>query len=106
LSEQSSAEDLEDLYETAPCGYLSASPEGRIVKINRTLASWLRGSPDDLVGKSLHDILSVGGRIAVETHLGPLLRIQGYVNEIALDLLQWAEFVEGLAQLHPDDDRP
>ena len=26
--------------------------------------------------------------------------------EIALDLLQWAEFVEGLAQLHPDDDRP
>jgi len=25
--------------------------------------------------------------------------------EIALELLQWAEFVEGLAQLHPDDRR-
>ena len=24
--------------------------------------------------------------------------------EIAFELLQWAEFVEGLAQLHPDDD--
>jgi len=34
LSEQPPAEDLEDLYETAPCGYLSASPEGRIVKIS------------------------------------------------------------------------
>ena len=87
LSEQDLAEDLEDLYETAPCGYLSASPEGRIVKINRTLAAWLQRSPDDLLGKSLHDILSVGGRIAVETHLAPLLRMQGYVNEIALDLL-------------------
>jgi sigma-B regulation protein RsbU (phosphoserine phosphatase) len=87
LSEQSPAEDLEDLYETAPCGYLSASPEGRIVKINRTLADWLRRSPDELLGKSIHDILSVGGRIAVETHLAPLLRIQGYVNEIAVDLV-------------------
>jgi phosphoserine phosphatase RsbU/P len=87
LSEQSPAEDLEDLYETAPCGYLSASPEGKIVKINRTLADWLRRSQDDLVGKPIHDILSIGGRIAVETHLAPLLRIQGYVNEIAVDLL-------------------
>jgi sigma-B regulation protein RsbU (phosphoserine phosphatase) len=84
LSEQSPAEDLEDLYETAPCGYLSASPEGKIVKINRTLADWLRRSQDDLVGKPIHDILSIGGRIAVETHLAPLLRIQGYVNEIAV----------------------
>ena len=87
LSDQFPAEDLEDLYETAPCGYLSASPDGRIVKINRTLAAWLRRTPDDLIGKPLHDILSVGGRIAVETHLAPLLRIQGYVNEIAVDLV-------------------
>jgi sigma-B regulation protein RsbU (phosphoserine phosphatase) len=87
LSEQFPAEDLEDLYETAPCGYLSASPEGRIVKVNGTLAAWLRRTPDDLLGKSIHDILSVGGRIAVETHLAPLLRIQGYVNEIAVDLV-------------------
>lgn len=31
------AEDLEDLYENAPCGYLSLQPDGRIVKVNRTL---------------------------------------------------------------------
>ena len=87
LSEQFPAEDLEDLYETAPCGYVSASPEGRIVRINGTLAAWLRQSPGDLLGKSIHDILSVGGRIAVETHLAPMLRMQGYVHEIAIDLL-------------------
>ena len=87
MSEPSPAEDLEDLYETAPCGYISLSPNGIIVKANRTLAEWLDWEPAKLVGKSIHDILSFGGRIAVETHVAPLLRIQGHVHEIALDLL-------------------
>jgi sigma-B regulation protein RsbU (phosphoserine phosphatase) len=87
LSDPPPAEDLEDLYETAPCGYLSLSPENRIVKANRTLMAWLGRETDDLIGRSVHEILSFGGRIAVETHLAPLLRIQGHVHEIALDLL-------------------
>jgi sigma-B regulation protein RsbU (phosphoserine phosphatase) len=87
LSEQPPSEDLEDLYETAPCGYVSISPDARIVKANRTLADWLGWSPEDLLGKSIHEILSFGGRIAVETHLAPLLRMQGHVHEVALDLL-------------------
>ena len=33
------------------------------------------------------DVLSFGGRIAYETHLAPLLRMQGHVHEIALDLV-------------------
>ena len=81
------AEDLEDLYETAPCGYVSLSPDNRIVKANGTLLNWLGKTPDELFGHSIHEILSFGGRIAVETHLAPLLRIQGHVHEIALDLL-------------------
>ena len=80
-------EDFEDLYETAPCGYVSVSPDGVIVKANLTIGDWLGHPPGDLTGKSLHEILSFGGRIAVETHLAPLLRMQGHVHEIALDLL-------------------
>lgn len=87
MSEQRPAEDLEDLYERAPCGYVSISPDGRISKANGTLADWLGWKPQELIGKSIHDILSFGGRIAVETHLAPLLRMQGHVHEIALDLL-------------------
>ena len=87
MSDQPPAEDLEDLYETAPCGYVSIAPDGTIVKANRTLTDWLGWSPEELLGKSIHDILSFGGRIAVETHLAPLLRMQGHVHEIALDLL-------------------
>ena len=87
MSEQHPTEDLEDLYETAPCGYVSISPNGRIVKANRTLANWLGWDPGKLPGRSIQEILTVGGRIAVETHLAPLLRMQGHVHEIALDLL-------------------
>jgi phosphoserine phosphatase RsbU/P len=87
LSEPSPTEDLEDLYETAPCGYVSISPGGCIVKANRTIADWLGRPVDTLVGTSIHDILGFGGRIAYETHLAPLLRMQGHVHEIALDLL-------------------
>ncbi|WP_034920877.1 PAS domain-containing sensor histidine kinase [Erythrobacter sp. SD-21] len=87
MSEYLPAEDLEDLYETAPCGYLSMSPDGTIVRVNRTLAEWIGSDTQDLHGQSIHDILGFGGRIALETHIAPLLRMQGHVHEIALDLV-------------------
>jgi sigma-B regulation protein RsbU (phosphoserine phosphatase) len=87
LSSAPPTEDLDDLYETAPCAYVSIAPDGRIVKANQTLGEWLGTSSAELVGTSLHQILGFGGKIAFETHLAPLLRMQGHVYEIALDLL-------------------
>ena len=81
------AESLEDLYENAPCGYLSLRPDGRIVKVNLTFAKWIGFSPAELVGKRLHDLLNIAGRIFYETHFAPLLRMQGFFNEVALDLV-------------------
>jgi sigma-B regulation protein RsbU (phosphoserine phosphatase) len=87
LSETPLTEDLDDLYENAPCGYMSLSPKGHVVKTNCTLADWLGYPPNELLSRSIHDLLSFGGRIAYETHLAPLLRLQGFVHEIALDLM-------------------
>ncbi|NNU66782.1 PAS domain-containing sensor histidine kinase [Rhizobium sp. WYCCWR 11152] len=81
------AEDLEDLYENAPCGYLSLRPDGRIVKVNRTLSTWIGIPVEQLLGKRLHDLLNTSGRIFYETHFAPLLRMQGFFNEVALDLV-------------------
>ena len=88
LSDEPPIEDLEDLYENAPCGYLSLSPEGHIVKANKTVADWMGSCPETMLGRPFHEILTFGGRIAYETHLAPLLRLQGYVNELAFDLLR------------------
>ncbi|MBB4438693.1 MULTISPECIES: PAS domain-containing sensor histidine kinase [Rhizobium] len=81
------AEDLEDLYENAPCGYLSLQPDGRIVKVNKTLSTWIGIPAEQLHGKRLHDLLNTSGRIFYETHFAPLLRMQGFFNEVALDLV-------------------
>ncbi|HEV7437288.1 MAG TPA: PAS domain-containing sensor histidine kinase, partial [Pseudorhizobium sp.] len=80
-------EDLEDLYENAPCGYLSLAADGVIVKANRTLAGWLGTESFELLGKRFYDLLNVPGKIFYETHFAPLLRMQGYFNEVALDLV-------------------
>jgi sigma-B regulation protein RsbU (phosphoserine phosphatase) len=80
-------EDLEDLYENAPCGYLSLRPDGRIHKVNHTFSIWMGISADQLTGKRLHDLLNVAGRIFYETHFAPLLRMQGFFDEVALDLV-------------------
>ena len=80
-------ETTEDLYENAPCGYLSTLPDGQILKINATLLGWLGYERDDLVGRRVFsDLLTVGGRIYHETHFAPLLRMQGEVSGIALEL--------------------
>ena len=39
-----------------------------------------------LVGTCFQDLLTVGGRVFYDTHFGPLLHMQGFVNEIAFDL--------------------
>jgi sigma-B regulation protein RsbU (phosphoserine phosphatase) len=80
-------EDLEDLYENAPCGYLSLRPDGTIAKSNATLSAWIGFTPEQLVGSRFLDLLNVAGRIFYETHFAPLLRMQGSFNEVALDLV-------------------
>jgi len=81
------SEDLEDLYENAPCGYLSLRPDGTIAKSNATLSAWIGFSPEQLAGKRFLDLLNIAGRIFYETHFAPLLRMQGFFNEVALDLV-------------------
>lgn len=81
-------ESAEDLYENAPCGYLSALPGGMIVKVNQTFLTWTGYRREDLVErKRFYELLTGGGRIFHETHYAPLLQMQGAVREIALDMV-------------------
>ena len=79
-------ESAEDLYENAPCGYLSALPDGKIVRVNQTFLTWTGYARDDVIGRRFQDMLTPGGRIYHETHYAPLLRMQGEVREIAVEI--------------------
>ena len=77
----------DDLYENAPCGNLSALMDGTIARVNATLLGWLGYTRADLVGrKRFGDLLTVGARLFYETHLAPLLAMQGEISGVALDL--------------------
>lgn len=71
-----------------PCGLLTTSDDGVIMDVNDTFLSWTGFAWADLVGvRRLRDLLTVGGRIFFETHIGPLLVMQGGVSEIAVDIV-------------------
>jgi sigma-B regulation protein RsbU (phosphoserine phosphatase) len=80
-------DDIDDLYDNAPCGFLSTLLDGTIAKVNATLLGWLGYSRPELVGqRRFIDLLATGSRPYHETHYAPLLRLQGEVNGVALEL--------------------
>ena len=83
------SESAEDLYENAPCGYLTMRLNGAIVKVNRTFESMSGFSREELVGaRRFQDLLAPGSRIYHETHFLPLLQMQGSIREIAVELVR------------------
>ena len=80
-------DSTEDLFENAPCGYLSTFPDGQIARVNATLLTWLGYTRGELVGRRyFSDLLTVGGRLYHETHFAPLLAMQGEIGGVALEL--------------------
>ncbi|HEX5338934.1 MAG TPA: PAS domain S-box protein, partial [Gallionella sp.] len=49
--QRKSTEEIEDLYENAPCGYHSLDGDGTIIRINHTELQWLGYTREEVVGK-------------------------------------------------------
>ena len=78
---------VQALYDEAPCALFSTLPSGEIVRANRTFADWLSVPLEEIVGRvRFPALLTMGSRIYYETHYAPLLRMQGFVSEIALEV--------------------
>jgi sigma-B regulation protein RsbU (phosphoserine phosphatase) len=80
-------DDFEDMFENAPCGYMTLLPNGRIERVNRTLLGWIGHTAEQIAGRRFSDFLNMAGRIYFETHIAPLLRMQGFYNEFAIDMV-------------------
>lgn len=82
-------ETAEELYENAPCGYVSFLTDGIIFNINTTLLSWINFTKEEVIyNKKFQDLFKIGGQIFFETHFFPLIRMQGFIQEINFDIVR------------------
>ena len=82
-------QDTPDLFELAPCGYVVTADDGVIIRANAEFHRLVGLPVGDVVStRSLTSLLSVAGRIFLETHLLPMLRTSAVVREIDLDLVR------------------
>ena len=76
-----------EAWDVAPVALLRLDGDGVIIDANEALLEWVgRPAQEVLAGVRLSELLSVGGRIYWETHLSPLLHMQGGVDEVAVEL--------------------
>lgn len=75
------------LYQQAPCGLLLTDVNGTILRVNATFCRWVGYEAEELLGKRLSSLFTMGGRLFHQTHWIPLLQIQGSIAEVKLDVL-------------------
>jgi sigma-B regulation protein RsbU (phosphoserine phosphatase) len=80
--------DADAFFDDAPCGFIAASLDGTIRRVNGTLSTMTGFPAEQLVDRrTFASLLSVGGRIYLETHLSPLLLNDGAVRGVALEVV-------------------
>ena len=72
----------------ARAGFIYTGVDGRIIFANSRACEWLKASPDEVLGTKLSDYFPIARKVYYETHLAPLLRMQGFFDEVAIELLK------------------
>ncbi|HCS45325.1 MAG TPA: PAS domain-containing sensor histidine kinase [Pseudomonas sp.] len=87
-TEDPSLPDSQTLFEEAPCALVVTTEDGTILRANLTFSNWIGFSQPALRGRRFQDLLTMGGRIFHQTHWAPLMKMQGSVAEVKLDLVR------------------
>lgn len=97
--------DNEFLYQHAPSGHLSFTPDGKIHRVNETLCTWLGRSASEIYKSNLTSILTKAGSMYFQMVIAPMLSLQGSVNEISLVLVTREQRLDILfdATAHKDE---
>lgn len=77
---------MNELLDGAPCGFLVFADNGKIIEVNSTMQELLGYDREELLKIPVEKIFVAGGRIFYQTHFFPLLKLQGKVEEVYLDL--------------------
>ncbi len=79
--------ESEDLYQHAPVGYHSLSPEGVFLRVNDTELAWLGYRREELVGQcNVRSLLTAESQQRFDENFPRFLR-EGYISELELDMI-------------------
>ncbi len=79
--------EVQDLYDNAPCGYHSLSPEGIITIMNQTELNWLGYTRQEVIGHSITEFLNEAS-LATFKEIFPQLKKTGVINDIEIEMLR------------------
>lgn len=83
----SNEHDYEDFLENSLSAYISTDQNGIVRSANTKMLEWLGCGLEEVLGKRLSSFLTVGSRMFYETHLLPLLKLNGAFEEVSIELL-------------------
>ncbi len=84
---QKYADEFQELYNYAPCGYHSLNKEGTIVLVNETELDMLGYDRDELLGKKFSDLLTAEGLKTFQDNF-PQFQQRGWVRDLKFELLR------------------
>ncbi len=76
--------ELDATLDALPCGFFSFDDDGTVAAANSTLAAMLGYDRAELVGRQVETLLTVAGKIFLQTHLYPMVRLHGKAEELFL----------------------
>ncbi|WP_169517185.1 sensor histidine kinase [Azohydromonas australica] len=80
------AHTIADLYDEAPCGYVSLVADGTVLEANHTLLGMLGRARHELIGHDLRELLAPASRGRLDSCIDAVMR-QGRVMEQELDFM-------------------
>lgn len=92
LQLKSASAEIHDLYNYAPCGYLSVDATTALININQTLLDWLGYQPSEVIGKLKYpDLLSEQSRSEFRTRFKFEIdeyQTKGFVNGLEFEFMR------------------
>ncbi|MBT3067437.1 PAS domain-containing protein [Rhodoferax sp. U11-2br] len=79
-------QEFQDLYDHAPCGYHSLSPEGLILRANQAELNMLGYTSDEYIGHPIAEFMTPESTRVLKVQLPQVLQ-QGYIRNLQVDFV-------------------
>jgi diguanylate cyclase (GGDEF)-like protein/PAS domain S-box-containing protein len=80
-------DQVQDLYDLAPCGYHSLDRNGRLVQINNTELNWLGLRREEAIGRPFLEFLTESGKASFHEHFPEFLET-GDLRDLEFELVR------------------